>query len=233
MIRFLPNLLTLLNLISGCFAVVFIFSADLRLVSLMIFVSLALDYLDGMAARLLKIKSDLGRELDSLADLVSFGLVPSLIAYIILDAGSLHNFAYVSFLMTAFSAYRLAKFNLDSRQTENFIGLPTPANAIFWSSLPLIISANAMEGMALSIKILMSDPLFIIICILAMSFLLTSGLPMFSLKFRNLSWPDNKARHIFLVTTLILFFAFSYYAIPFIILLYILISAIQFNFSKK
>ena len=224
--KHIPNIFTLLNLSSGCIGVVFAFTTDLRMVSVMIFISLILDYMDGTAARLLNVKSELGKELDSLADLVSFGLLPALIAYVLLHSSGMSSWAYVSFLITVFSAYRLGKFNLDTRQTVNFIGLPTPANAIFWSSFPLVINGMESASFALFMSDIMNNSFFILACIFLFSYLLISELPMFSLKFKNLSWADNKERHIFILISAALFFAMSYYALPFIIILYLIISII-------
>jgi CDP-diacylglycerol--serine O-phosphatidyltransferase len=227
MIKFIPNLFTLLNLSSGCIGVVFAFTSDLRMVSIMIFISLALDYLDGMAARLLNARSPIGKELDSLADLVSFGLLPALIAYILLHSSDYSQWAYVSFLITVFSAYRLAKFNIDTRQTENFIGLPTPANALFWSAFPLVIFGDNTRNFTTLMAEYMSHPAVIFTCIIIFSYLLISEVHMFSLKFKNFSWAENKPRFIFLIATLILILTMSYYALPFILILYLLISIVH------
>ena len=229
----IPNTITLMNLFSGCIGVVYAFTSDLRMVSIMIFISLLLDYLDGMAARMLDVKSDIGKELDSLADLVSFGLLPALIAFRLLKGGDYPNLAYVAFLITLLSAYRLAKFNLDKRQSINFIGLPTPANAIFWSSFPLIIYGTADTVLAGYMSEIMSDSICILIAIPVFSYLLIAEIPLFSLKFQNFLWKGNEARLIFLAITLILFIPFSFYSLPFIILLYLLISIIKNQFFAQ
>jgi CDP-diacylglycerol--serine O-phosphatidyltransferase len=233
MIRFIPNLLTLLNLGSGCLAVVFAFTADLRMVSLMILISLILDYLDGTAARLLNVQSELGKELDSLADVVSFGLVPSLIAFVLLQANDLPILSYTAFLMTLFSAYRLANFNIDKRQSNLFIGLPTPANAMVWASFPLIIFDDSSSKMVQMFRIYLENPYVILFCVALFSYLLVAEIELFSLKFKNLSWKENKVRFIFMLLAVALISIFSFYAIPFIILLYILISLITNNISKR
>ena len=231
--KMIPNIITLMNLFSGCIGVVFAFTSDLRMVSIMIFISLVLDYMDGMAARLLDVKSDMGKELDSLADLISFGLLPALIAYRILKGGDFPDLAYFAFLITLLSAYRLAKFNLDTRQSVNFIGLPTPANAIFWSSFPLIIYGSETGAMAVKMAELMSQSVSVLVLIPIFSYLLIAEIPLFSLKFQKPSWKDNEARLIFLILTLILFVSFSYYSLPFIILLYLLISIIKNQFFAQ
>ena len=231
--KMIPNLLTLMNLFSGCIGVVFAFTSDPRMVSLMIFISLILDYLDGAAARLLNVKSELGKELDSLADLVSFGLLPALIAYMILRAGDFPHLAYVAFLITVMSAYRLAKFNLDTRQTVNFIGLPTPANAIFWSSFPLVLHGGSDSMAALTMAELMAESRIVLVLIVVFSYLLIAEIPLFSLKFQNFTWKDNSYRFILIISSLILFAVFSFYGLPFIILLYLLISIIKNQFAQN
>lgn len=225
--KHIPNLFTLLNLFSGCMGVVFAFTSDLRLVSLMIFISLILDYLDGFMARLLDAKSPVGKELDSLADVVSFGLLPGIIVYRLLHAGELSHLAFIGFLMTLMSAYRLANFNIDTRQSESFIGLPTPANALFWSAFPLILFGNVSGVLESSIAGFIQQPYALLGMTLLFSYLLVAELPLFSLKFKNLSWEENKARHIFLFSCLLLILFLSYYALPFIILLYLLISVVN------
>lgn len=232
MIKLIPNILTLLNLTAGCIGVVFAFTSDLRMASFMIFIALILDYLDGMAARLLNAGSPMGKELDSLADVISFGMLPAVIVYIVLSSTDLNSWAYFAFLITVFSAYRLAKFNIDERQSENFIGLPTPANALFWSAFPLIILGEGSSNLHVWMTETMSNPYVILILIFISSYLLIAELPLFSLKFKNFSWSINKARYIFLATTLILFLTLSYHSLPFILLLYIAISIVDQKFLK-
>lgn len=224
--KHIPNLFTLLNLLSGCFGVVFSFSGDLRLVSLMILISLFLDYLDGMSARILNVKSDLGKQLDSLADLVSFGLLPGLIGYHLLITTGVSTWSYLAFLITIFSAYRLGKFNIDQRQSVNFIGLPTPANAILWASFPMIVFGTSENVLAVFMSDLVSSRTTIYLCIILFSYLLNAEVMMFSLKFKSLRWQDNSARYIYLLVSLILFVAMGIYSMPFIIILYIIFSII-------
>jgi CDP-diacylglycerol--serine O-phosphatidyltransferase len=229
----IPNLLTLSNLLSGCIGVVFVFNTDMRYVSLMIGISLVFDFLDGMAARLLDVRSEIGKQLDSLADMVSFGLLPALIAYKILNDVSSGYVLYVPFLITLMSAYRLAKFNIDPRQASSFIGLPTPANAIFWASFPLIINGNTDTLWLMVMSMFAMDPIVIVICVALTSFLLVAEIPLFSFKFQNLTWKENKHRFIFLILSLILFISIWFYAIPFIIILYLILSIIQNQLKKK
>ncbi len=222
-----PNIITLLNLFSGCAGIILAITVDLRLASIMIFISLVLDYMDGTAARLLNAKSPIGKELDSLADVVSFGVLPSVIAFQILSYNDLGIWAFMAFIMACFSAYRLAKFNLDERQTENFIGLPTPANALFWSAFPLVIKGENSLYEELMLSSLMQNSYVVIGLVLVFSFLLVAEIPMFSLKFKNMKWGDNQIRFIFLILTIILIFTLTYYSIPFILILYVLISILQ------
>ena len=231
--RHIPNLLTLLNLLSGSIGVIFVFTSDLRMVSLMIAISLGFDFMDGAAARLLNVKSELGKELDSLADLVSFGLLPSLIAYKILADVSPNFLMYTPLLMTLMSAYRLGKFNIDERQATNFICLPTPANAIFWSSFPLIINGNTNTLWLMIMSLFAMDPIVISICVGLCSFLLVAEIPLFSFKFENFLWKNNWHRYTLIILSIILFASIWYYAIPFIIILYLVISLIQNKLEHK
>lgn len=232
MIKLIPNILTLLNLTAGCIGVVFAFTSDLRMASFMIFIALILDYMDGMSARLLNAGSPLGKELDSLADVISFGMLPGVIIYILLRTSDLSSWAYVAFLITVFSAYRLAKFNIDERQTVNFIGLPTPANALFWSAFPLIIYGESSLNIHVWMEETISNPYVILTLVFIFSYLLIAELPLFSLKFKNFTWTDNKARYIVIVTSLILFLTMSYHSLPFIILLYLAISIVDQKILK-
>ena len=191
--------------------------------------------MDGAAARWLKVKSELGKELDSLADMVSFGLLPSLIAYKILaDADVSPSFLmYTPLLMTLMSAYRLGKFNIDERQVTNFIGLPTPANAIFWAAFPLIINGNTNTLWLMIMSLFAMDPIVINICVAVCTFLLVAEIPLFSFKFENFQWKANWHRYTLIVLSVILFASIWYYAIPFIIILYLVISIIQNKIENK
>lgn len=197
--RFIPNTLTCLNLFSGCIASVMAFEADYNLALVFIILSAVFDFFDGMMARLLNAPSPIGKDLDSLADDVSFGVAPSLIVFSLfkemhypafMDSVALYM-PYAAFLISVFSALRLAKFNNDTRQTSSFVGLPVPANALFWASLvagmhPVLVSGNF-------------NPLYLLALVCLFSWLLVSEIPMFSLKFKNLSWKDNKISFMFLI----------------------------------
>lgn len=236
--KHIPNFITLLNLLSGCIAIVLSFDGNLILASYLIGLAAFFDFFDGMAARLLNSKSSIGKELDSLADVVSFGVVPGVIIYSLLkhnfDTPSIDFYSYnlipfIGFMIPLFSALRLAKFNIDERQTESFIGLPTPANAILIASIPLILDqTHSLSGIDLQpISGIISNSYFLIAITLLLSYLLIAELPLMSLKFSSFNWSENKWRFLLLGISFILIILFSFAAIPFIMLLYILISVFQ------
>jgi CDP-diacylglycerol--serine O-phosphatidyltransferase len=237
-----------MNLLCGILSIYFLYNESIFfLPSLFVVLGAIFDFFDGMSARALKINSNIGKELDSLADIVTFGVAPSLITISLLkDFHSscliFENFlVYIPLLIALLSAYRLAKFNIDSRQTNSFIGLPTPANALFWISLPIIsnIEKTSLYLWGIPFKELYSfmdkaliNPYTIIILSLFMSILLVANLPLFSLKFKNLSWKENKDKFIFLIISLLLIIALNFFAIPIIIIVYIIESLI-INITKK
>ncbi len=182
----------------------------------MIYLAAILDFLDGFSARLLNVSSPVGKELDSLADMVTFGVLPSVMVYNYLDR-SMDNpyLPYVAFSMALFSALRLAKFNLDTRQTDAFMGLPTPANALFFSSLPII--ANSEYAVWLG-------PYTVISLILVFSFLLVAELPLMALKFKRFHWKGNELKFVFLLFAALLLVVLHWIAVPLIIFLYIFMS---------
>ena len=232
--KHIPNFVTSLNLLSGCVGIGLVFGGNIITASYMIGIAAIFDFLDGMIARLLKVKSELGKQLDSLSDLISFGMLPGIILFYLLnnifsEADNFIKFVpYVAFLIPLFSALRLAKFNIDDRQTESFIGLPTPANAIFIGSIPLIL-VQQNESI---INNLLSNPGFLIILILLLSFLLVAPLPLFSMKFKDLKWKNNSIRYIFIILSVILFPILLFVSIPIIILLYVLLSIINNSIKK-
>ena len=201
----IPNTFTCCNLLSGAVAVVMAFEGHFAWAFLLIILGALFDFCDGGVARLLGVSSPIGKELDSLADLVTFGLAPSMMlmqAIRIETAASNYDWGYwslVCLLMAAFSALRLAKFNVDTRQTDSFIGLATPANAIFWASLiaawPELASYAAWVPMGMVALMLVS------------CWLLVSEIPFFSLKFHNFSWQENKTRYVFLAGCVVLIIA--------------------------
>ena len=220
--RHIPNMVTCCNLLSGCIASVMAFQANYKAAILFIILGAIFDFFDGMLARLLNVSGPLGKELDSLADDITFGFAPSAIVFSLFKevqypefmSGITDYFPYTAFIIAAFSALRLGKFNIDPRQSSSFIGLPTPANALFWGSL--VVGGHSF---------LVSDSFnaaYLFILVILMSYLLVAELPMFSLKFNNLSWRDNKISYIFLLVCIPLLAIFRLGGFAAIILWYIL-----------
>ena len=224
--KHLPNAITCANLFSGCIGIVFAFQDNLLVASYAIFLAAIFDFFDGFASRVLNSYSFIGKDLDSLADMVSFGFLPSAILYeLFLKAPQIAHISeylcYLAFLITVFSALRLAKFNNDTRQSDSFIGLPTPANAIFIASLPLII--EQYEVLARFIL----NPYTLTILIVIMCTLLVSELPLMSLKFKNRDFNKNIFRYLLLMFSAILILFFKFVAVPVVIFMYITLSLIQ------
>ena len=218
-IRNIPNGITSCNLFCGCIASYMAFQSDFRLAMLFIVLGAVFDFFDGMSARLLKVSSPIGKELDSLADNITFGLAPSAIVF-----GVSEYLPYTAFIISVFSALRLAKFNLDERQTTSFIGMPTPANALFWSSLAICIGGNQYMSQYF-------NAFYLLLLVVIMSLLLVSELPMFSLKFKNLTWKDNKIKYIFLVVSVVLLLVYAINGLAAVIIWYIILSALTFRKS--
>jgi CDP-diacylglycerol---serine O-phosphatidyltransferase len=254
-IKHIPNFITCLNLLCGCIGIAEAFHGRIENASYLIFTACILDFIDGFAARLLNASSPIGKELDSLADVVSFGVLPGVIMYHLLHSSAeLHNlflkntsvidgylddnslslnlFSLTGFIIPVFSALRLAKFNIDTRQTEEFIGVPTPANAIFIASLPLVID-NAFIESATQLYNFLLNPYFLIATAIVTSLLLVSPIRLIALKFRDFSWTNNKARHIFLLSSMLLLVVLKINAVPLIIILYIVLSVINNLFRKE
>jgi len=237
--KHIPNFLTSLNVLCGSIAVVFILKGLLTTAVILILLAAIFDFLDGMTARLLKAYSPIGKELDSLADMISFGLAPGLIMYKLLETSLFKENVLpdlqsnptlsetvilgAAFLIPIFSALRLAKFNVDERQTSSFIGLPTPANALFIASLALIQEHGTIPGID---QLLLSTPVLLFITFL-FSFLLVAEIPMFSLKFKNLSWKNNQVQYIFIICSVLLIATLQLYGISTIVLLFIGISIVS------
>jgi CDP-diacylglycerol--serine O-phosphatidyltransferase len=208
------------------------------------------DFFDGFAARMLRVTSPIGKDLDSLADMVTFGVVPGIMMFKLIDHSLVQSFYkgspeewivnhplppvygylhFIALIIVVFSALRLAKFNNDTRQTSSFIGLPTPANAIFICSFPLIL---AYGDSALASDII-TNPYFLVITSVILSFFLVAEIPLFALKFRTFSWNGNRTRYIFLMISLVLLILFRFTGIPLIILLYVLMSINSNYFAKR
>jgi CDP-diacylglycerol---serine O-phosphatidyltransferase len=235
----IPNLITLLNLISGSIAIIMVFSGKLPYASWFIFLAAVFDFCDGLAARLLHAKSAIGAELDSLADVVSFGLAPSAILYMLLlqsrdlpgiEVASLPLLPFAALLVVAGSAYRLAKFNTDPGQATEFKGLPTPATGLFVAALPLMIGSTDHASALAHL----TDNFYILLAIIVfLSWLMISNIPMLSLKFKNLSWKDNYFRFILVAALPVMFILFRFAAIPLTIFLYIILSIISLSFIRN
>jgi len=265
----IPNFITSLNIAAGSLSIIFTFEGLTVQAAYLILIAAIFDFLDGMSARLLNAYSDLGKQLDSLADLISFGLAPTFIVYHIMKSTLLIDKLYLSnientkllylflvLLIPIFSALRLGKFNIDTRQTTSFIGLPTPANALFFAAIPIISSQNPFDPFLF----LIYNKNILLSIVIISSLLLVSPIPMFSFKFKNLKFKENSIRFIFLgliVAILILIgsnkanllwsiiinlrpydlFIELFYilarALPLIIFLYILLSIIHSLFTKR
>jgi len=236
LVKQIPNLLTLTNLFLGCAGIVYVLSGMSYMASYFIFIAAVIDFGDGFVARWLNAASPIGEQLDSLADCVTFGVLPGCIFFNFLensyaaDNDALNTgiiFMLPAFLISVFSALRLAKFNIDERQQTSFIGLPTPACAIFTATLPLIAISN-QYGLAS----LLANKWVLYLLIMALSYLLVARLPMFSLKFKSFDWKSNETRYIFLIASAVLIFTMSYTGLAAVILLYIIMSILQ-TFSKN
>ncbi|MBL7817338.1 MAG: CDP-diacylglycerol--serine O-phosphatidyltransferase [Saprospiraceae bacterium] len=233
MVKHIPNALTLLNVFCGSCALVSIQNGRYTEGYSFLLVSLIADFFDGFAARLLNVKSDMGKELDSLADMVSFGVVPGLILYKLIKTSSLaaqlgdSYWPLAAFIVTAFSCYRLAKFNLDTRQTTDFIGLATPANTLFFIGLLLIKQQN-LEGF----DALISNTTFLYALIPLSSYLLVSEIPMFSFKFKGFGWAGNEIRFIFAAIAGVLLFWLHESAVALLVVVYILLNIVS-NLLKR
>lgn len=243
--KHIPNTITTINLICGCLAISYAFEWNLILAAYLIIIASVCDFLDGMMARLLKVSNPLGEQLDSLSDMVSFGLAPGIILfqftkflntqgdYLLLDNNPW--LFYIAFLIPVFSAFRLAKFNIDTRQTDGFIGLATPANANFFIFIVLLYFYPELPQLISTFSILnpiISNPLIMLGIGVVFSFLLVAEVPMFSLKVKSLKWTGNELRFSFLGIFILLLFLVNIAAFPIIIFLYIVWSFIN-NFSAK
>ena len=223
--KHIPNTLTSCNLISGCIATVFALSANYSMALSFIVLGAVFDFFDGMSARLLGVSSPIGKELDSLADDVTFGVAPSSMIFSVLFTLEYPSWIplsvvpflpYVAFVMAAFSAIRLAKFNLDERQTTSFIGLPTPANALFWGAL--IVGCDEMLGAFPSVALILLAMVFV------SSWILVAEIPMFALKFKHWGWSENKVKYVFIISCVPILLFFGITGISVIIAWYILLS---------
>lgn len=241
--HFIPNTITSLNLLSGSLAVVYAFEGFLHIAAILVLVASVFDFLDGFSARILKAYSSVGKELDSLADLVSFGLVPAVILYITMQQNvpewspqlvGINILPFIAFSVVVFSGLRLAIFNTDENQTESFIGLPTPANAIFFISFPLALHYGSGDSFLFDFYHIIFQNFYILAFLaIVSSFLMVAKLPLFSLKFKNLHFAPNKTRYIFLTGCAIMGIFWSIYALPLFIVWYIIVSLLNLFFKKR
>lgn len=243
--RNIPNAITCGNLFCGCLAIVQAFNGELILSAYLVGIAAILDFFDGFAARLLKVSSPIGKDLDSLADMVTFGVVPGIILFKLTNSALNINFegaeliqkysylCYITFIIPIFSAIRLAKFNNDTRQSESFIGLPTPANAILICSIPLVVNWHPQFTLEeFNAYEILLNPVNLIISSFILSLLLVAELPLFALKFKQFKWQGNEIRYLFLFFSLIMIILLHEKAIPLIIISYVIFSMIN-NFIKK
>lgn len=232
--KHIPNAITSMNLLSGCFATIFAINGNYQAAFLFILAAGIFDFCDGFAARLLKAYSPLGKELDSLADMVSFGVAPAMLFFSFMQSISAGVIVFIPLLIAVFSGLRLAKFNIDTRQSENFIGMSTPPCAFLCGSLLYVLSVYS------NIAEFFADHIYIIpVLSVILSFLLISEIPMFSFKFKNLTWKDNASRFIFLgiiaalgITVLVTGLNWSVWVL-FIFISYLIMNLGIFFFGKK
>ena len=231
--KHIPNAITCCNLISGCVSILFINHNRLLWAAAMIFVAAVFDFLDGFAARLLNAKSSIGGELDSLSDVVSFGVAPSfIVAWFLSRTGIgwwIHNFnvfPVFAFILAAFAAVRLAKFNLDTRQTSSFIGLPVPAVGLFIASLPFMLfhigSSSALYQFVV-------NPYFLLAMVAVFSWLMVSEVPFFSFKIKTLRFKENILRYFVVIFAIVAVIILHWVALPFIFLFYMLLSVVCYR----
>ncbi len=278
--RLIPNLFTAGNLVGGILAIIFTLNGQIHIAPYFIFASAIFDFLDGFIARILKVPSELGKQLDSLADMVTFGVAPGIIVYELLrnhyvmgiygpgwgyanfgfpmntlnleqsiandpvlqtSLSELFYMPYIAFLIPVFALFRLAKFNLDTRQTDSFIGLPTPAMTLFFAALPILV-ANAYNDVMLgeiNVKHWQFDAAYVVMTswflvssTIIMSILMVVELPLFALKFKHFKFKGNEIRYIFLTISILLLATLFFWAIPLIIILYVILSLINTRIAK-
>ncbi|MDG2483937.1 MAG: CDP-diacylglycerol--serine O-phosphatidyltransferase [Flavobacteriaceae bacterium] len=226
---FVPNFITLLNLLSGGIAVIFAVKGDLSTAALFVFFGIFFDFFDGFLARKLNVSSEMGLQLDSLADLVTSGLVPALVLVNLIELSILPwqdtncFLPYLGLLVLLCSAYRLAKFNISTEQSQFFIGLPTPANALLIMSLPLVLDYQNSD----SYNALILNPFFLVVVTLLSSFLLNAPVKLIALKFKTWNFSENASKYILIIFSLVGLILFKFAGIPLIIIFYIMLSLIN------
>ena len=230
--KHVPNIITLLNLFCGCIAMVFVSNQEFEMAFFFVFLGIFFDFFDGFFARLFKVTGELGLQLDSLADMVTSGVVPGYVMYFLL-ANSQHELSsspyvpFLGFIITMGSCHRLAFFNIDTRQTDSFIGLPTPANSLFILSLPLVIKYS--DSLAV-FEILSNQGVLLLITAFS-AYILNAEIPLFSLKIKKFTFKDNLLQIIFLTLSVLLLVFFQYAGVPLVIIGYVLLSVVNNRFS--
>lgn len=230
----IPNVITLLNLFCGCVAVVYASQDQFEWAFLFVCLGIFLDFFDGFFARLFKVQSELGLQLDSLADMVTSGVAPGLVMFQFLkslqyNADNFSFLPYVGFVVTLGACFRLANFNIDTRQTDSFIGLPTPANALFIISIPLVV----LYGNINLVNEVLGNPWVLTVICLLSAFIMNAEVPLFSLKVKNFSFQKNSLQIFFLSASVVLLVLFRYLGVTLVILLYVLTSVFNNFFAKK
>lgn len=226
--RHIPNTLTCFNLLCGCFGLWAVWQGNAYQAAYWVWLAAIFDFADGFAARLLKVQSNIGKELDSLADMVTFGVLPGMVLFALLQqASTIDWLPFLGFATVVFSALRLAKFNVDERQSDHFIGLPTPANALFVTSLALII----YQGDSMFHSIVASE-YFLIGVAIVFPLLLVAELPLIALKFKNFGWKENEWKFSLIVASVLLGLFLGVSSLPLIILLYIVLSLVHYGTRK-
>ncbi|WP_300569515.1 CDP-alcohol phosphatidyltransferase family protein [Flavobacterium sp.] len=241
--KHIPNIITLLNLFCGCIALVFAFQLEFELAFYFVCLGIFFDFFDGFFARMFKVQSELGLQLDSLADMVTSGVVPGVVMFQMLlksfgeekviNVSSWDNtvmiLPFLGFIITLGACFRLANFNIDTRQTDSFIGLPTPANALFILSLPLVLMHSDIEFMR---NALLNHAVLLAITLLS-AFVMNAEIPLFSLKVKNFTFKKNALQILFLASSVLFILMFKYLGIPLIILFYVILSVFNNAFTKK
>ncbi len=224
--KHVPNIFTLGNLFCGAIGIVFVFQDNLIWGAMMIWAGAVLDFFDGFMARILNVKTLIGKELDSLADMVTFGLLPSFIIFYYLKLSTSNVYIpFLAFLIAIFSALRLAKFNVDERQTTSFLGLATPASAFFVSAIPFYYELPNFTSFV-NVYILLAITVFL-------SYLMISEISLFSFKFSGIKWQQDKWKIIFALLSLVLFASFQALSFPLIILSYLIFSKLDNKKNEK
>lgn len=234
--KHIPNLITLINLFCGCIAIVFVSKQNYEMAFYMVCLGIFFDFFDGFFARLFKVSSPLGLQLDSLADMVTSGVVPGYVMYSLFVKSANPNdviasvfIPFLGFIVTLGSCYRLANFNIDTRQTDSFIGLPTPANALFILSLPLVIEYSD----SFMLFEILTNHWVLGAIVLCSAYILNAEIPLFALKIKKFTFKDNMLQIVFLAISIFLLLLLQFSAIPVIIIFYVLLSVINNKFLKK